>query len=411
MIEQRLKETFDQLTARGPDEADAFDRFLRRRARRRRGVATATALALVALLGSVVAVPSLVLSERPPVVAPQGPGPRLVSFGEPADPRWVPGPLVAAAPAQGFETEVPAGWEARPTWKGFELRPVSKELRHELVRPAELDTTYLKAFHQPAGRERYQDGSQLPDAAMLRTPAGPELTGGRFADGRPWFRTDGRSRGLPTHWYVSWPYHCAGGRDCPDVLTLRALHVSYQVEQLAAADAVSALAERLLSSARPTGNAVAGRAHAPRPECLDGRTVETEGLVHGVGGERGGKPSAYRFFWEFRTTGQLIPCTVRGPVGIELLDGSGRPLEVRGNGRGISPVGELPEAQSSTVTDGTMTPRVGTIALTVVWRNWCGDGPVRVRWIGPPAGRPRFLPGPACTDPSKPSVLSVERTP
>jgi hypothetical protein len=408
MIEQRLRETFDQLTAHGPDEAQAFDRFLRRRARRGRGVATATVLALVVLLGSVVAVPGLLPSGRPPAVPPSDRVPRLLSSGAPADPRWVPGPLVAAAPAQGFETEVPAGWEARPSWKGFELRPLFKELR--LVGPAELDTTYLEAFHQPAGREGYQDGSELPDSAMLRTPAGPELARGRFAGGRPWFRTDGHGRGLPTHWYVSWPYHCSGGRDCPDVLTLRALHLSYQVERGAPADAAAALAERLLSSARPIGNAVAGRAHAPRPDCLDGRTVDTDASAHGMGPERGGKPSAFRFSWAFRTTGQLIPCTVRGPVGIELLDPSGRPLEVRGNGRGISPVGDLPESQSSTVTDSTMTARVGTIALTLVWRNWCGSGRVRVRWIGTPAARPHFLPGPACTDPSKPSVLSVERT-
>jgi hypothetical protein len=91
-------------------------------------------------------------------------------------------------------------------------------------------------------------------------------------------------------------------------------------------------------------------------------------------------------------------------VGIELLDGSGRRLEVQGNGRGISPVGSLPEAQTST-------GRVGTIALTVVWRNWCGDGQVRLRWIGAPAAGPVFLPGPSCIDPSQPSVLSVERPP
>jgi hypothetical protein len=409
VIEQRLRETLDKVTAHAPDEADAFERFLRRRARRTRRVATATALALVLLLGSVVAVPSLVLSGRPPAVAPPGHGPRLLSAGEPTDRRWFPGPLVAAAPNQGFEAEVPAGWEARPTWKGFELRPVSQELRRRLVRPAELDTTYLEAFYQPAGRTRYRDGSQLPDSALLRTPAGPELTRGRFAGGRPWFRTDGRSSGLPTNWYVSWPYHCTGGWDCPEVLTLRTLHLSYQVEQAEAAAAAAGLAERVLGSARPTGNAVAGRAHAPRPDCVDGRTVETDGFAHGLGPERGGRPSAFAFFWEFRTTGQLIPCTVRGPVGVELLDGAGRRLEVRGNGRGVSPVGNLPE--TSTGRDGTTARKVGTIALTVVWRNWCGEGRVRVRWIGTPAARRHFLPGPACVDPSQPSVLSVERTP
>jgi hypothetical protein len=269
MIEDQLRETFGRVAAGRPEEAGAFDRFLRRRARRGRTAAGAAGLALVLALGSVVAVADLVRSGRAPTAAPEGRGPRLLAAGEPVDRRFIPGPLVAAAPNQGFEVSVPAGWEARPTWKGFELRSASPSLRRRLARPVELDTTYLEAFYQPGGREQYQDGSQLPEAARPRTPAGPGLARGRFPGGRAWFRTEGRVGASPTDWYVSWPYHCAGGRSCPEVLTLRALHVAYRAEREAVAE-TAALAERLLSSARPTGNAVAGRAHAPRPACWTG---------------------------------------------------------------------------------------------------------------------------------------------
>jgi hypothetical protein len=348
VIEQRLKETFDKVTAYAPDEADAFERFLRRRARRTRRVARATTLAFVLLLGSVVAVPSLVLGSS------CGRCPRSCGAGWSGRRSWT-----------------------RATWRRSTSQPAESGTRAAVSCPIPPCSGLRRARSWRAGGLREATHGSGPTAAAEACPPTGTCPGPTTA-----------------------PAGGAARRSSP----LRTLHLSYQVEQAEAASAAADLAERVLGSARPTGNAVAGRAHAPRPECLDGRSVETDRLVHGMGPERGGRPSAFGFFWEFRTTGQLIPCTVRGPVGIELLDGSGRRLEVQGNGCGISPVGSLPGAQTST-------GRVGTIALTVVWRNWCGDGQVRVRWIAAPAAGPHFLPGPSCIDPSQPSVLSVERTP
>jgi hypothetical protein len=404
MIEDRLRDTLARVATGGPDEAGAFDRFQRRRTRRSRRAAGSTGLVLVMLLGLAVALPSWRGPARPPV--PGTTGAVLVSAGEPVDRRWFPGPLVAVAPNQGFEADVPAGWEVRPIWKGFELRPASPELRRRLAGPVELTTTYLEAFYQPGGRERYQDGSQLPAAAMPRTPAGPELARGQFPGGRSWFRTDGRDgRWHTTNWFVSWPYHCAGGRDCPDVLSLRALRVSYRVDDGSVAEA-AALAQRLLGSARPRGNAVPGAAHASRPECVDGRSMTAERWLPTGGAIRYGyRPEAIVVEWTFRTTGSLVPCTVRGPVGVDLLDRSGRRLQVEGNGRHVWLVGDLPESRAS------MEP-AGTLKVTMVWRNWCGDGTVGLRFVGEPVERRamRIL-APACTDPSKPSVLTVRRDP
>ena len=97
-----------------------------------------------------------------------------------------------------------------------------------------------------------------------------------------------------------------------------------------------------------------------------------------------------------------MPCTVRGPLGVELLDGSGRRLEVQGNGRTVSPVADLPEARS--IYTGT-----GITELKLKWFNWCGKGPTRMRWIGEPGpGAAVPVTAPSCTDRSKPSRLMLE---
>ena len=107
MIEDRLKETLDRVAGGGPDEAGAFDRFLRhRRASRSRRLAGATALVLVAALVSAVAVPRLLSDSAQP---------RLYVTGAAGPERWMTAPLVAVAPLQGFEVKVPAGWEAAAT--------------------------------------------------------------------------------------------------------------------------------------------------------------------------------------------------------------------------------------------------------------------------------------------------------
>lgn len=393
MIEDRLAETLDRVTAAAPPEEGAFDRFLRRRAHRSRRLATATALCLAAVVAVAVAVPRLGQdTDRRP---------RLYVSGMPGPDHWQRGPLVAVAPQEGFQVDVPAGWEASPTWKGIALRPVSPELGRLLNVPVALDTTYLEAFYQPSGRDLYRDSSSLPHTAISRLRSDPQ-TRGRFPEGRGWFRTDGRDgRWSFTRWYVSWPYHCRAGQRCPDVLAMRALRVAFQVDPAALAQ-VAGLAEGLLRSARPITNAVAGRPHAPRPDCLQGRSVDARRLAHSSF-PAAPRPLVDKFTWTFLGTASMVPCTIRGPLGVELVDGSGRRLQVQGNPLAVAPVGDLPESRRW--------PReASSLELTLKWINWCGQGPVRLRWIGEPgSGGTAPIRPPRCTDASKPSRLSVER--
>ena len=397
MIEDRLRDTLDRVAADGPAEAGAYDRFLRHRARRSRAVATATALALVVVLASAVT-----LSRLGPDA---GRPPRLVVTGQPGPARWQAGPLVAVAPLQGFEVDVPAGWEATATWKGLELRPASTELRRLLARPVQLGASVLEQYFHPAPNT-WKDGSYVGDLGrdlprqVVRRPEGVQSRGS-FPGDRRWFRADRRDgRWRTTQWHIAWPYRCQPGQACPAPLALRTLRVAYQADEAAVAE-VDGLAEGLLRSARPIGNAVRGQAHAPRPDCVDGRQVV---LIRGTRTSWPvGQPTVIDFWWRARTTTNLVPCTVRGPLGVELLDGSGRPLEVEGNGLALTSVADLPESRTH---DGAP----GRMEVTLQWINWCGDGPTRMRWIGDPdPGRTASIDPPRCTNSAKPSRLTVQR--
>jgi len=390
MIEQRLKETLGRVAAAEPGEAGAYDRFLRRKARRTRAAAGGTALVLVLLLGSVVAVPPLLGRLRS-----DDPGPRLFAFGQAGPAAWRPGPLVAVAPVQGFEVDVPAGWEATPTWKGFALRPADPARQRLLAEPVQVDTSYLEAFYNPAGKELYHDNSQPPARAPFAIRQDPQSRG-RFPDGRGWFRTDGLDgRWRTTHWFVSWPYHCQGGEPCPDVLAMRTLRVALTVDAAAVPEALG-LAEHLLRSARPITNAVAGQAHAPRPDCLAGRSIVASRSVRPTPlFTKAGNEVA--FGWGFRTTRYLVPCAVRLELGVEVLD-RGRRADVVGNGVAVRLDHVLPEGSAN---------ELGRLWASLTWTNWCGPRSVQVRWSDPLFGEARVLgsPVPTCQDRTKPSVL------
>ena len=399
MIEDRLKETLDRVAGGGPDEAGAFDRFLRhRRASRSRRLAGATALVLVAALVSAVAAPRL-LSDSGQL--------RLYVTGAAGPERWMTAPLVAVAPLQGFEVKVPAGWEASATWKGIELRPVSPDLRRHLGGPVQLVTGVLEEFYNPApnaGKDgTYEDlhgGEALP-RALTRRPEGYQSRGSFPGDTR-WFRTDLQAGPWrTTQWHISWPYRCQPGVPCPALLALRTLKVVYQVDADAAAE-VDGLAGRLLGTARPIANAVKGQAHAPRPDCADGRSMVLRRETDDSLGSGSYGPVAY-FWWWARTTANLVPCTVRGPLGVELLSESGRRLDVQGNGRTVTSVAELPEAMTAPT-------EPGRTELRLKWLNWCDfGGPTWMRWIGEPGPGTAFpVTAPRCVDRSKPSRLMLD---
>jgi hypothetical protein len=393
MIEDRLAATLDRVAAGGPDEAGAFDRFLRRRARRSRRLAGTIALCLAAVAAVAVGLPRLDLGGDT--------RPRLYVSGVAGPERWRPGPLVAVAPLQGFEVDVPAGWEANPTWKGIELRPVDPQLRRRLAGPVQFGTAHLQQFYNPAPN-LWKDGTYKEEGFDLPRPARPgphdRQSRGDFPGDRSWFRFDGRDGSWrSTQWHISWPYRCRPGVSCPSPLAWRTLRAAFTVQAGAAAP-VDRLAEGLLRSARPITNAVRGQPQAARPDCVDGRSMVLVRRTF-TSWPTGRNALVVRFWWLARTTSNLVPCTIRGPLGVELVDRTGRRLEVEGNGLAVSPVADLPESSVG--------QQPGRMELHLKWINWCDDGPTRLRWAGDP-GRGVPIDPPNCTDRAKPSRLSVE---
>ena len=387
MIEHRLAQTLDRAAAAAPPEDGAFDRFLRHRARRSRLVAAMTAACLSLALALAV-----VLLDPPwerdhavttPPVGPAEPG------------HWRRGPLTAAVPLQGFEVEIPAGWEVSTTRQGVELRPISDKLRRELPTPLQVDTFALDPADHPQGAKLFKDHNDF--AAGISGTLGEyhTRTTGSFGGGRWWLRTDG---GAPsrrtTFWYTPWPYRCQGGGPCPDVLALRTLRVSL----LGAGDQVWAeameLAPALLRTARPITNAVPGQAHAPRPACADGVTARPSIDI----GPYGGSSGTVRIIWTFRTSSALVPCHFRRLLELSFLE-AGQPVAVAGD-RGRVLEGNLPEG---------MALAAGVLGMEWRWTNWCG-GEVQIRFGGtvPPSGA-AVVPSarPPCVDPSRPSRLKI----
>jgi hypothetical protein len=318
MIEDRVAQTLDRVTATAPPEDGAFDRFLRHRARRSRRVAATTAACLsLALALAVVLV-------DPPWDRDQAATPAL----GPAEPEhWRRGPLAAAVPLQGFEIAVPAGWEVNTTRQGVELRPISDTLRRELPTPILVDTFALDPADHPQSAKLFQDHNDF--AAGISGTLGEyhTRTTGSFGGGRWWLRTDGGAPGRrTTFWYTPWPYRCQGSELCPDVLALRTLRVSL----VGAGDRMWAqameLAPALLRTARPVTNAVPGQAYAPRPACADGVTAMPSTSI----GSYGGSSGTVRIIWTFRTSSALIPCHFRRLLELSFLEG-GQPVAVAGD--------------------------------------------------------------------------------
>lgn len=384
IIEERLKQTLEEVAAAAPGEAGAYDRFLRRRARRDRRLAAATALGLALVLALVAMLP------KRPWDGDATPRPAL---GQRGTTQWRPGPLVVAAPLQGFEIDVPAGWEVNRTGQGFELRPVADDLRRQLPTPIQVDTYVLDPQDHPQGTELFQDNTDFGAGISGTIRRGDARTIGSFPGGRPWLRTDGGTSGRrTTMWYTPWPYRCQGGEPCPDVLALRTLRVALVGAGDRAWAKAMELAPAVLRSARPITNAVADRAHAPRPDCVGAVTSRPSLSFYSSGLQ--GSSGTVRIVWQFSTTSQLMPCQFRRVVELSFLD-DGQPVDIEGDGGRVLE-GILPEGMA-------LAP--GELGMEWRWTNWCG-GNVQVRVHGAPSGDLRTpSTRPPCVDPSKPSRL------
>src|SRR6266545_1117037 len=144
-LEEQLQDAYQRAAELAPVSPGAYDRFLRRRARRGRVVAAAGGLALVAVLGAAVLVARELPQDRE-TVAPAG--------------------GVVRVPAQGFELPVPAGWKVQRQLTGpgsqvvgVVLVPRSGELRGAAITvAADPDQPPFYIVDLQGGASRRADG-------------------------------------------------------------------------------------------------------------------------------------------------------------------------------------------------------------------------------------------------------------
>ena len=231
-----------------PDEHGAYDRFLRRRARRGRTLAARAGLALVVALALAAVTPRLL--------------PR-----DPAGPVTPPGRMVRA-PAGGFEVAVPAGWTdlrrdrriffpGKDTGSGVGLRPMR--------RAPDTRVLVYTAILSPAQYPGIEPGGD-PDPSVTADPttrkfddADSPLGRARRPDGRPYVW---RTRLAPlevAEYAVAWPYQCRSDETCPPAARWRVLVVhAMSAEGAATRQRVLEVVRRIVETARPVTNALPG---------------------------------------------------------------------------------------------------------------------------------------------------------
>ena len=104
-LEEQLQDAYERAAELAPVSPDAYDRFLRRRARRGPVVAAAGGLALVAVLGAAVLVARQLPQEREPAAPAAAAWPSLGQH-----PLKCPGPVAGSGWRSSWTTTATATW-------------------------------------------------------------------------------------------------------------------------------------------------------------------------------------------------------------------------------------------------------------------------------------------------------------
>jgi hypothetical protein len=237
-----------------PGEREAFDRFLRRRARRGRAVAAAAGLALVALLAGAV----------------------LVARGQPEDRQTIaPTVTVVHLPEEGFALTVPAGWRVERELTASRPGPAGGA-----PKPAVVGVVLVP----PSGEPRGAAVTVTTDDRRTSWAA----TGQR-SDGRPYELRPGSGPGEVGQYALLWPDYCPQRLRCGQQESgrMRMLLVTGTAEpgDAAAQELVRRVARQVVDAVRPITNAVPG----PPPATVPARTK----VLLGRGGSGGGAWEAW----------------------------------------------------------------------------------------------------------------------
>jgi hypothetical protein len=274
-LDSELRELFASTDdAPWPDEAGAYDRFLRRRTRRGRMVAGATALALLGVLAGAVLVPRLRSSEAVPAA---------------------PTPTTVRVESSGFELTVPPGWRVARKLTGTRAYGPGEVLPGTPVgkpRPAVVGVVLVPRPGGPrdatitVATEGDYSNNEGFDYAVVQG-------GGRRPDGRQYRLHPGAGPAEVGRYAVFWPDYCHPRIGCSRASFPRVLAVTGSAGS--GREQVLQVMETIVRTVRPITNSVP----PPKAPAVPAQLNRTKVLL-GTGGSG-------RTAWE---------------LGIEPLDGN-----------------------------------------------------------------------------------------
>jgi hypothetical protein len=243
-LEELVRAALATQASAEPEEAGAYDRFLRHRRRwawRAAGSAgLAVALALALAVGG-----AWLLGGR--VTGPVD-STRMIRY-----------------PAQGFALTPPAGWQVdRELTRRYQqmqqrwlvLTPVRRDPQARMQ--ITVHTAVADPLEYPGRRGTSKDSRLLPGSQGM-SPLIGRRSSGRRADGRPF--AVGRQNGLVTY-MLAWPYHCPEQASCPPAARWRVLQLEAEGEG-AGWPQVQRVVRRLVETVGPITNALPGGPFQP----------------------------------------------------------------------------------------------------------------------------------------------------
>jgi hypothetical protein len=278
-LEELVRAALIKQASAEPEEAGAYDRFLRHRRRRTWQAAGAAGLAVALVLALAVGGAWLVGGRQQSSVT----GPATTGM--------------VRYPAQGFVLTPPAGWQVdqeatqryhqvQQAW--LVLAPIRRDPQ------ASMRITVHTAVADPAeypGRRRTSKDHQLLPDTQGTSPLIGRRSSGRRAGGRPF--AVGKQDGLVTY-MLAWPYHCPGQASCPPAARWRVLQLDAEGEG-AGWPEVQRVVRRLVETVQPVTNALPGGPFQPEEPGLFAQPLQT--LASGGQGDyvwqaSGGRQSA-----------------------------------------------------------------------------------------------------------------------
>jgi hypothetical protein len=300
-LEELVQAALTTQASAAPEEAGAYDRFLRHRRHRAWRAAGSAGLAVALVLALAVGGAWLLGARHRSVIGPVE-GTRMVRY-----------------PAQGFALTPPAGWQVdQEATQGYHqvqqewlvLAPVRRDPQARMR--ITIHTAVADPLEYPGGLGTSKDRERLPVTQATSGLIGRKSSG-RRADGRPF--AVGTQNGLVTY-MIAWPYHCPGQASCPPGARWRVLQLE-AAGRGAGWGEVQRVVRDLVETVGPITNALAGGPFQPEEPGFFGEPLRT--LARGGQGDyvweaSGGRWSApHGGYWveihfpKFKGMGSSLP--------------------------------------------------------------------------------------------------------